>query len=630
MRLDRVDIKNFRSIKEMTFTFDPSFRILIGKNESGKTNIIKALSLLSPEINPTIDDKREFLSEEKVDKEYYVRFVFKLDPYEIKHIYNVVSKETLCKPKTKIIKVTNRELTLMEYIERIAAEGIYRVNINTKTKDFTYWKIPEANKFLPQVRKHKNYTKKGAEDQLSIFNTIFLCLDEIADAKEDDYLSPSLSEPNEIIIENLRQIVLNNLPSVILWKYDEANLLPSRVNISSFSANPDSCIPLKILFNLAGYENIQVSIDEALKSSGNQFDNLLQRVSAHATKHFREVWKEYPKISFSFTHNGDNIISAIQEENKYPLAQRSDGFKRFVTFLILISACTKTHDLLDNLLLFDEPDISLHPSGIRYLRDEMIRVSSDNIVIAATHSIFMIDNECIDRHVIVTKQKEQTNINTPVEIGLAQEEILFKAVGFSLYEILQSKNIVFEGWRDKHLFKIAIASLPTRYKSLKKDFQKIGICQSNGVKGMVSISPIFEAANRKCLIITDSDQPAKQRKAEYEKIKGFGVWFTYTEIDEKCHAVTGEDFIKKEHLLATITVFKKKHPEIVGEPDLSKESDGVLSSLNSWLTTKNQIQNVKLLLNEFKEMLFEDLTAHKIEDSYYLFLEELNKKLETI
>lgn len=46
MRLKSVVIKNFRSIKELEIPFDSNLRILVGKNEAGKSNILLALSKL--------------------------------------------------------------------------------------------------------------------------------------------------------------------------------------------------------------------------------------------------------------------------------------------------------------------------------------------------------------------------------------------------------------------------------------------------------------------------------------------------------------------------------------------------------------------------------------------------------
>ena len=44
MRLDRIIIHNFRSIKDITISFDKTCLILLGRNEAGKSNILKAIA----------------------------------------------------------------------------------------------------------------------------------------------------------------------------------------------------------------------------------------------------------------------------------------------------------------------------------------------------------------------------------------------------------------------------------------------------------------------------------------------------------------------------------------------------------------------------------------------------------
>ena len=53
MKLDRVEIKNFRSIQDIKIDFDPPCRVLVGINESGKSNILNALALLGDDYDPS-------------------------------------------------------------------------------------------------------------------------------------------------------------------------------------------------------------------------------------------------------------------------------------------------------------------------------------------------------------------------------------------------------------------------------------------------------------------------------------------------------------------------------------------------------------------------------------------------
>jgi putative ATP-dependent endonuclease of OLD family len=53
MHLSRLYIKNFRSIKEVDLRFKPGKNVIIGRNNAGKSNIIRALDLVLGETSPT-------------------------------------------------------------------------------------------------------------------------------------------------------------------------------------------------------------------------------------------------------------------------------------------------------------------------------------------------------------------------------------------------------------------------------------------------------------------------------------------------------------------------------------------------------------------------------------------------
>lgn len=59
MHLKYCEIKNFRSIKELKIGFENNFQILVGLNEAGKSNILKAMSFIKSNIVPEDDDVRD-------------------------------------------------------------------------------------------------------------------------------------------------------------------------------------------------------------------------------------------------------------------------------------------------------------------------------------------------------------------------------------------------------------------------------------------------------------------------------------------------------------------------------------------------------------------------------------------
>lgn len=53
MYISKVKIKNYCSIKDLTINFNPGKIIVVGKNNSGKSNIIKAINIVLGENSPT-------------------------------------------------------------------------------------------------------------------------------------------------------------------------------------------------------------------------------------------------------------------------------------------------------------------------------------------------------------------------------------------------------------------------------------------------------------------------------------------------------------------------------------------------------------------------------------------------
>lgn len=49
MYISKVKIKNYCSIKDLTINFNPGKIIVVGKNNSGKSNIIKAINIVHGE-----------------------------------------------------------------------------------------------------------------------------------------------------------------------------------------------------------------------------------------------------------------------------------------------------------------------------------------------------------------------------------------------------------------------------------------------------------------------------------------------------------------------------------------------------------------------------------------------------
>lgn len=640
MKLKLVEIENFRSIESVSIDFNPSCRILVGINESGKSNILKALSLLGESFSPKKEDVREASPHEKSIESSFIRFTFVLDEKERERVYVESKSKILAKKLSEpIVKLGTKSLSLKDFCHSIK-HGLYRVDIEEEEKYAQIYSLGSSYQLL------SNWKKPSADcpqDFLIAVGTEQKLLNEFvlintADFPDipDTYLSEADAEHlNSHTGKFIKKILKESLPKVIFWKYEKSNLLPSSVSIASFIENPDSCIPLKNMFLLAGItaDGISTELQKAKDASSTKLRNLLVRVASHTNSHFQSVWKEHKGIKFALEPSGESIEPSILEKNHWQMSQRSDGMKRFFTFLLHISANVKANVLADALILVDEPDISLHPSGARYLKDELIEIAKKNYVVFSTHSIFMIDREQTERHLIVKKEKEKTRVEVASKSNIVDEEVLFNALNISVFDILRKNNIIFEGWRDKRLFSVAISKIPQKYKTalklLPKIVEGIGLCHSEGVKAIRNITPVIELAGRRCFIVSDSDEAAKDKQEEYKTIRGFGDWYKYDDISKTCKAETGEDFLTETAFYSHIKGLPGKFSSL--QTPFPVVVVGRLSAIKKWMLKQGvSPADTRDALHEIKSQIFDNLKVDDIDESYYDFLVELLPFIEKI
>ena len=618
MKLKKIKIKNFRSIKDVTIDFDPPCRILVGINESGKSNILRALSLLKKDQKPNRNkDQREALPNElEIDKSF-VHFIFECEKSFKELLFKKISSKIFSqKQNTKIIYYNGDDQSIKDLCNS-QLQLCLEVDVNNESKKFSLldiinnsWNLLDGwSKPINNCPAHSLLEYQGEQYYLGDYQLICNDSDDIPknylEKADDDDLKNLLSNT----ITELQTEIEEYLPNVLFWEYTEKNLLPEQLNIDNFQHNPDSCIPLKNMFILSGIENITDDLGKHRERTPNSLQNYFERIAKKTTSYFRTVWREYGNVEFSLKISGNDINPGIKEHNLYDFAKRSDGFKRFITFLLMISVLAKTKKLKNTLLLVDEAEISLHPSGARHLRDELIKIANTNYVVYSTHSIFMIDPGNQKRHYIVKKENEITTVDMVEKSKLKDEEVLYNALGFSIFSFLNKKNIIFEGWRDKKLFQKYIEKAPIK---MKKFFKDIGFCHAEGASSIQAITPLIELANRKCLIISDNDQTAKEYKKKYEKEQRYGQWKTYKDINPSIKATTGEDFIENNFIAKQI----KKIPEIKNfNNNILPKKTGKLKEIKSWLSTK-PINSPDEIIREIKRSVFENLRSEHINSEY--------------
>lgn len=623
MKLDRVIINNFRSISNLDVDFRYGCQALIGINECGKSNILRALNLLDQSVVTSPSDLRIERHDEDPVTKGHVWFVFRLDDDEIDDVrQRVVSwfcEETLSAP----FLANEVRSNVVSWLSG-RNEVLYTVDLPGSQRRLTSWSVSSSLKLSSGW--FRNKTSDSIEVRLDSESTVkvpgrgFVFVTDPNALPSGGFSPASLKEVNDVFIDVAKNIFLSRLPKCVFWRYSDEYLLPSNVDLSTFSSNPDSCVPLKSMFELAGYpaSSLADTLSAAQAQGHHRFVNILEKVANAATTYLRNVWPDYKTVRLRLEPNGQSIAPMVLDDSvRLDMANRSDGFKRFVSFLLQVSAKVHMEELVGALVLVDEPEIALHPSGARSLMKELIRIGENNRVVFSTHSIFMVDKDEIGRHLVVEKKQDVTVASRAVKSRVQDEEVLYSAIGYSIFEALNSQNVVFEGWRDKVVFDVLVRSRSKGDKEARAKLSKIGRTFAEGVKDVRNVARFLELAARPCLIISDSDTPALQAKNAYCVPGAWGEWVTLQDIFPGRPIFTGEDLVSRAALVPRLNKIRASYS---GVPELTEgfftEGESSVAAIRRWLRGGGLDGNgLESAMNQAKELIFENLKRSELIDA---------------
>lgn len=356
MILEKVRIRNYRSLEDFEFEINSlndgsSTFGLIGVNEAGKSSVLTALALKegltnsSSEMLPLIKD---FSNKELAIQ---IDYTYKLNKEEIQRMKTIL----------------NEGVPTEEHLEVEFTKILIKVFFNPSSPS-------------------------SAGYQLKIF--------ELKDRAKAD-----------IVEKKLLDFARDLMQTSVFWTAESRFLISAPIALAEFASSPDTVsIPLKNSFMLAGVDDIPAAVNK-LTGDSTEVEFLEEQLGEAVTKHISTRWPGHPiKITFSITDGKINFhVKDTKTKARAKTAdQRSDGFKQFISFLLTVSAQNTNKELSNSILLLDEPETHLHPKAQENLLLELIKISNNdnnNVVLFATHSIFMIDKTDLSRNYKIYKEK---------------------------------------------------------------------------------------------------------------------------------------------------------------------------------------------------------------------------------
>lgn len=451
MKFKNIRIVNFKSITDLTIPFNSygkntgksNTTILVGLNESGKSAILEAMSLANTGLNNI--DYANYCYNDAQENDSYIDIFYNFEIVNQNEWRKLIPDNIVYDKKfLDDIEILTFTKNIYMSLEEGALE-VFSIKVNENFPFYKYTVFKDTNGIEKiQLLKKKPNIKESITAET---------------AKSHLLIGEKLLDVNSLqrIILNHTTDYLNNLiPSVQTWKPDPAHLINEEIELEDFIDGTSPSIPLKNIFSIYGKKTdneIKTTIEQALKNFPRKAE-LQEKLSDSVTKYINKIWKEH-KIKINVQINGTKCYVLVEDKDKkfafYKMNQRSDGFKQFISLILSISAKNDSQKLSGNLILIDEPEVHLHPSGIKYMRDEILKIGKSNFVFVSTHSQYMIDTDCPERHFIVSKEKSETSITQLSDTtNIIDDSVLASAFGLELFKELLPKNIlVVEGNDDK-------------------------------------------------------------------------------------------------------------------------------------------------------------------------------------
>ncbi|MDR2654156.1 MAG: AAA family ATPase [Mycoplasmataceae bacterium] len=512
MKLAEIKISGYKSIEDLTFpickygSIGSYTTILLGKNGSGKSNILDAMATPILAKNGKISKFDSLRNAQTEPKTINISFIFDL---KNNSEYQEYISQTIEMPKYLL-----EDLKITRFIKKICLSS----DNNSPYKfdyTFIYYKFPIENYWFAEMQKRQT---TGHGQQPKIIEKVIIKAKSELTKEDGEHYSPLDVEQFNIIIKKALFKFANQVKtSIDVWKASPEYLIQDRIQLRDFANNMNN-LPLKNMFYLAGQKTQEEIIQKITEIEKNykQRKKLMRILSEKTTKYLNDKWKEQEiDVEVEIDSNLEMRVfvkDKCDKDNYFSMKERSQGFKQFVSLLLSLSMSNASGALKNHLILIDEPEIHLHPSGVRWMSRELLEIGKNNYVFISTHSPDMLDRNTRERHFLLEKGKDNLTKCRQIRTNedLLDDEILKTAFGINVIsDFLSPYKILVEGLTDKRLL----------LKALNQHNKNHGILITTGEGSSApSVASMLSFHNIKPLIITDDDDTGRELKKKVLKI----------------------------------------------------------------------------------------------------------------
>jgi len=476
----RVFIRNFRSLEKINISFNPGLSILVGKNNAGKSNIIRALDYVLGETYPTFRN---------IEYKDFYRESMNEEPRESFLIMAWLGGNDI-------------DINLLSQINR-------RVYINQLPQK-PDWNNP--NYFLENFHQGQGNWKTYGElgYQLSKAEHIILFLAVPREGKRNDRVFGIVFKENKKWFcvtspaESLRDALLT---TAYIPSFRDPN---SQLRINQYTWYG------KLIRYL--YDQRTTEQTDKIKSAQNAQIEILGEIFKNITERLQNTLRK------AVFHYGVSFVPGANtrdDEHKYitlfvddglntPFYEKGSGIQSALIIALFSLYCTQFHDA-SSLMLIEEPELYLHPQAKRSIEAQLVGFIEQgkaehgnefaHQVIVSTHSPEFLRSVPLNQAAVIRRPHNQINtvaIQSKKSLPRVQQALQTKNIEL----LFADYAILVEGGEEYIIPPLADLVFGQRNWL---DFHNITVVRVNGKGGFITYVQILEDFRIPWTILTDLD-----------------------------------------------------------------------------------------------------------------------------
>jgi predicted ATP-dependent endonuclease of OLD family len=623
MRLRKFRVRAYRCIHDSGEITVGDLAAFVGRNESGKTTILQALTMLNKEEVVSDLDLCDEMFEELKEEIRLAEGEFEFNSSEkniikekfpnLPEINKIILFRSNKKPEVQYefenIKISeksdgglnsweNFSKRMLEFLDTIPNH--LRIQVNTKF-------------FEDTPPKNKASFDTGLAEFNNQFHVVAIQDPKVIEEWEKIYSKPE-NQFSNLLSGDSEKTALENFISTQLHPrfvyFSDYKKIYGNINLNEYVREEkgerresieyveefDKAESVRNLFYLA---ELDINELEEVRDSPSRSIKLLNAASNRLTKKLNPAWKGDP-IHVDLRYNPGNIMSVVISDvhkdgtvtNTGLLNRRAEGFKWTFSFIVNFAAETQRAELKEAILLLDEPARNLHPTQQMGISDLLRNLAGSNQVLYATHSPFMIFDYTPGNLLVVEldKRKHLSRIFydywnaddktlTPILYGLSRgivESIVDREIGRNSRPVIiveTMSDLMYLNSFDKFLQDPNISMNP------------LNIVSAFNKNAVLPLAIFYRNHGYNTFILLDNTEESKQISSQLASNEFNPIQTIFFEKDGKTIESIEDYIVLEDYLHAVNQTYEIKlrhegYSNLSSEDIVSKKKKGVIENLN--------------------------------------------------